>query len=734
MILKNTSFKMIFKITSLIILVIGSLLSFAPTEIMADGLGSIESSNPVSPNKAVNQIIQASSEASAQRSTDTSNFTSAFNQTNLPKDNSTSLINSLTSPLVIKTTSDTPYTDYKDGEPDSTNRTFLRADVTYLVRSYKNDTGAAMSTTITAHNVYDKNLVQGNIINFKIYDKPTDSIENDKLGYAAALGRSASNSAGDKITVSGDKGSKAATLKLTKGVDSGPNSLGTSATKVSATIGNANGVGSTICAITMRVAYVIPSNTSPKVFNNTKINFWLDESLVKRIIADTIRYAGDGNTASYTPDVTITWHAWSKSMNSDDGANDSTKSTIVSTKNTANVADLDLNKEALKFEYTFFRDLQNIDESGPIYVYADISMNYMTKDTSIWPFPNNSKPAVYHTIIDNYAVSAATGATSQDEVPKVSMSNTVNNMTVSTNDGTTNVANDTVNHTAAADNIKFTSNIVDEFERNSSGVIAEGVYKTEIPRGMKVSDVSLKSANNATTANPPIPKEDDIKVEDDPNNKDKSILTITGIYLPEKASSTTTTKYTLTFNGKVPTDYDHSISFTPTFNGDGGSDDDGNLLPIDEASGTLNYINFDKSDTGVIELLPHNIDFGTINSLIGEDTIKHRVTPDDNSNVLDVTDNRSEKKATKLEIEADSLKSGNTVFPGELTYYDKDGKGRPLAKNDPIVIANTVTGEPLSSIKWSENEGLLLNLKRSSAIPKGTYSTTVTWTATDSVQ
>ncbi|WP_057880528.1 hypothetical protein [Companilactobacillus kimchiensis] len=717
------------KIICIIILMMSLIVSLSPTTIQAavDSNSKVESSN-----NAVNQIVQASAQASYERATDVSDLTSVFNKTDVSQPDKTSLLNALTSPIVIITKSDPSASGVTNGPPSSTGDVYLQANVSYLVRSFTQDTNAnaATTTTITLRRTSDNGVANATINSFTIYDGA------DHTGPTVAnIGKSKTNKWGDKVTVPNDD---SRTAIVTSNIKGGSNPYasrvngGSIALQVN--FNSASGVGGATANITILAANVKANNNNSVIFNDTMIHFWIDDTLRKKLITDTIAKA-QAEAGSYTPTVTVTWHVV-KTDGQDDGGDDSTKSTIASTIDTTDPDQLDLNPDAFDFDYSFYRDEPGKDGTGPLYVYADISMNYMTKKSGDI-FAKKPTPKVYHTFIDSNPYAAASGPSSQEDVPEVSMTNTVNNKTTPGNDSTTHETNDTVDHTMANDAILFTSNLTVKFGDYSSGAIVDGVYKTEIPKGMTISDVSIVSANNSTTTNPqPIP-DDDITVEDDPSDSNKSILTAKEISLPEtNNSSASQTNYTLTFHGQAPADYDNSIAFTPTFDGSGGNDHSGNSFPIDQAVGTTNFINFDKSETGELKMVPQDIDFGTINSLVGKDTLKKRVTPSSSENVLDVSDNRAVKNGQTVSISATGLvleTDGSVKFPGSLVFRDKDGNDQTVDDNGNVPINMTQDGEAVPSVRWSPNEGLLLKIQGNKVIPHGKYTTKLSWSITDSV-
>jgi len=712
---------LISKLLLVIVLLVGSFTTFAPINVLADSVSDNQPTNQPT-NPAIKQIVQASTLASAQRATDTSGFTSIVNKTDLNTVSNTSLINALTSPLVIDTKSDSSASGVTDGTP--VNNIYLQADVSFLVRSFTKDTksGAASSTTITVRNSVTNELTTGTIDNFTIYD---DAFKNGPN--VATPGKTATNAKGDTISVPKDD-SKTATL--TYNIKSGNTVYqarnGAGAVAVSATIRNQSGQGTNTMDILVRSAYVKASNYNPSVFNDTKIHFWIDDTLRKKIIIDTIAKAR-GEASLYDPTVTVTWRVVTPE-DKDDGAN-STKTTVASKDDTINPDELNLNQDAFDFDHIFYTEEPGTS-TDQLFVYADVSMNYTDK---------KGKSQTYHTLVDDFKVTNAIGAEEQEDVPEVSMTNTVNNVTTPENDGTTNDPNDTVNSTMPGNDILFTSNLVDDFNQGSGiseGDIVDGTYKTEIPKNMKISNVDIERANNDTDNPPPI-NQDSISVEDDPSDTDKSILTIKDIYLPPTiGSGDTNTEYKLTFHGEVPADYNKSISLTPTFDGSGGNDHDGNPLPIDQAVGTENFINFDDTPVepdGKIELEPMDIEFGTINAMTNSEYVKHRVTPD-NGDVLKVSDTRSVKKQAQISIVADNLKTkAGLVFPGTLMFYNAQGSAQVIDNTTPVIISQTEDGESLSDISWGKNEGLLLHINKQKVIPQGNYSTDVCWTATDSL-
>lgn len=751
----------------LLVLLMGSFLSFAPTAVQAASVSApINVDKSKKTSSIADQMLQASTQANTQRSTDVSSLTSPFNSDIKP---ASDLVTALTTPLSVLVNSDGvtygPLSDNGLGR--------LKANVSYLMMAYintdnvnandtKNQLQVASTTQITAVDNNGNPTAGFSRAEFKdgngdalVLDDNGQQIKpvsiNNKSGSATL-----SNLTRDSVTLKYNNRSNTYGSNVNnQPLDPGP--------AAAAQVRVYFGLGQW-GTISIPAAQVSASIQTDQIFNNTSVDFEVSPALLKATIQDTInnlkkKYANSDNYKDLSIDnnIKINWKIWASTQKNgvsvgyqdfDNGI----QNLYDTNKDPDNDAEYSegLNKSASQFTHQFYRadnnhnPIGNETQGSPVYVFADISLGYTykTPGLTIWSDwkTKNGKSQVR---LDGWTVSPANTPTNTDDLPEVTGTSGINDTSEPTKDQEVDTQSGLakgVLDPKANDNITYTSKIHVDVNHtgSSSGTIDDGVYKTEIPSDMTIDENSINiEAMNYSF----YPEKLHVSETADPNDATKKILKISGIELTADATqSGGTIDYTMTFNGTAGSNT-KSIDFTPTFDGTGGQtiDDQGTVkpLPIKQVSMTPNYIHYSNQPEGKLEMTPHDIYFGAINSYIGQSSIKHRVTPTAGSNILDVSDNRSSKPATTLTISADNLTldglANGSVFPGALTYFDKSGNQTVLTKDNSIPIAHTSDGESIPSINWSENEGLLLKLNRASAIPKGTYKSTVTWTATNSL-
>lgn len=148
----------------------------------------------------------------------------------------------------------------------------------------------------------------------------------------------------------------------------------------------------------------------------------------------------------------------------------------------------------------------------------------------------------------------------------------------------------------------------------------------------------------------------------------------------------------------------------------------------------LNYIS-----NGII-LYPQNINFEPL-EFFDTNTIKYRTAETNSPNeVATIIDQRRDKNATTLSLkqetpfmkylpETQSLDQ-NTQLPANLYFYKSDQAPQPL--NNETNIYTTFKGQPVKSLSWNKNEGILLHVKNAN-VPAGTYTSKLDWCFTQSV-
>lgn len=743
-------------IFSLIILLVGSFLSFSSTPIQAASSDALKVEKSEKTSSDSSQLLEASIQANNQRAADTSILTSPLNNDVKPNSD---LITAITTPLTVSVNSD----GVTHGSWTDNGRGRLQANVSYLINSYINTDAVATKVNITA---VDRNGMQlGGFSRAEIRRVEsagpnsavnTIKFENGKPTSPTSVTNDSKNAGISNIT------DNSVSLQYfnrdneySKDIDKPLSNIRSNATTVKVFFSEG------WSSITVAGAVLDASNTSSMIFNNTWVDFGISSTLLKDTIRDTMNnlkttyVTGDKyKDLALGDNIKIVWKVWTN--DGKNGAQDfsTDNENLYDTSydpNDSTSYGSGLNTSASKFRHQFYRvdkDGQDIGQEthgAPVYVFADISLSYSYKEhksaiigSGSW----NTKTGTSQVRLDGWSTAAAATPTDPDEIPKVTGTNGINDKTDPTKDQKDDVDSELATGVLdpdVGDVIKYTSHIiVDTNTGHLLGIITDGVYTTEIPKDMDIDESSINIIGNNVYIGP-----DHLhtSVTDDPNDSTKQILTIKGISLPG-GTQEDVDDYELTFEGTTGNNTDN-IDFTPSFTGAGGQtvDDNGDPSPIyiDPPAFQKNYIHYSNQPepSGELKLDPKDIDFGTINSYIGQSSIKHRVTPNEGSNILDVSDDRSIKPATTLSIAASNLtlngnKDGDT-FPGTLVFKDKSGNESSLDNGIPTPILYTDDGDALPSISWSKNEGVLLKLKPASVIRKGTYKSTVTWTATNSI-
>ncbi|WDT64996.1 hypothetical protein NV391_08460 [Companilactobacillus crustorum] len=102
---------------------------------------------------------------------------------------------------------------------------------------------------------------------------------------------------------------------------------------------------------------------------------------------------------------------------------------------------------------------------------------------------------------------------------------------------------------------------------------------------------------------------------------------------------------------------------------------------------------------------------------------------------ISVSDQRAINSTWKLNATATPLTKGDSTWDnGGLVFIDSKGNSNSLVNQVVNIAQGTKTSNGKQDFNiassWSQNNGILL--KQTSFEPKGTYSTTITWTAVDS--
>lgn len=130
-----------------------------------------------------------------------------------------------------------------------------------------------------------------------------------------------------------------------------------------------------------------------------------------------------------------------------------------------------------------------------------------------------------------------------------------------------------------------------------------------------------------------------------------------------------------------------------------------------------------------IAFQPHNIDFGVHASFRKDELVKRTAQTNHPNIVVDITDGRRVLSQARLTVEQQRQLSlvDNTqqLLPSRLRYYNKQGRFEDLL-DYPVVVTETKDGEPMASVTWQNDEGILLFTNGNNFRP-GLYHTEITW-------
>jgi len=114
-----------------------------------------------------------------------------------------------------------------------------------------------------------------------------------------------------------------------------------------------------------------------------------------------------------------------------------------------------------------------------------------------------------------------------------------------------------------------------------------------------------------------------------------------------------------------------------------------------------------------------------------QNIIDHRTEATNDPNyVATFEDDRLQKPGVSLYLKEKTPLQGAGKLDGQLMYYRPGQTPKSIANK--VLIEQSVPNQSLAPIKWSRDNGLLLNLKRCDSAT-GDYKTTLLWTIQNSV-
>lgn len=199
------------------------------------------------------------------------------------------------------------------------------------------------------------------------------------------------------------------------------------------------------------------------------------------------------------------------------------------------------------------------------------------------------------------------------------------------------------------------------------------------------------------------------------NNGNSSTLIVKNV------NFSTVKKYSLEVNSTIGKNDDSSFSTAVTMVGY-----DTNINVVGNYNAGELTMNFAANS---ISMKAQDWDYGSINSYNSKVLLDRKKTE---NNHLEVTDKRREKKALKLYLaQSNPFKSGENVLPSEMRYYQKDG-GYSVLDSTGTLVSETIEGQTLGSIMWSDDEGPKLFIMDGIS-QAGNYSTTLEWSLVESI-
>jgi len=212
-------------------------------------------------------------------------------------------------------------------------------------------------------------------------------------------------------------------------------------------------------------------------------------------------------------------------------------------------------------------------------------------------------------------------------------------------------------------------------------------------------------------------------------------------YTTSDLLDTTSAKFHISVNNQTGvaynmSDYNHDVADTIKFMIPADElkqgDNTVSIYVTDAEMNKSNVITYNIKVTGSLQVTAAKLSsFQSIQSLSPKEYI-HRA----NDWLLSLKDTRSQGSTWVLEAQADPLKNANGSWNGSMVFIDKDGNEKSFDNNNIVKIAaGTKDGDASDSFdissEWGKDSGVLL--KQASLNAKGVYSTTVNWTAVDSM-
>ncbi|WP_125590225.1 hypothetical protein [Companilactobacillus jidongensis] len=283
--------------------------------------------------------------------------------------------------------------------------------------------------------------------------------------------------------------------------------------------------------------------------------------------------------------------------------------------------------------------------------------------------------------------------------PEITLNNSVINETYN-NDNTEDVLNDVANGAI----VSYRDEIVVGTE---SGNLKNGTYVLPIYGGTEI---------------------DSVKINDKEIDQDRYTVVdyfggISTVLVIDKINRIAGEKFEIKVRTRIDGIFTNEQMISQPFIYSGEED---NAFRFEGTKKTLNYV------TNVLQKDVRDISYGSINTYAKDEIISRTDDTNQPNNVVSVDDQRRVKEPIKVFVnqEKEFVNEQGDVLPGCLRLYD-NGKFVELV-DQRVKVTETKKDEPLGSIGWNKNNGLLLHI-HDAAVAPGQYGTTLNWTFENSI-
>ncbi|WP_211331265.1 hypothetical protein [Companilactobacillus insicii] len=141
---------------------------------------------------------------------------------------------------------------------------------------------------------------------------------------------------------------------------------------------------------------------------------------------------------------------------------------------------------------------------------------------------------------------------------------------------------------------------------------------------------------------------------------------------------------------------------------------------------TMNYV------TNVLQKSVRDISYGSVMAYTRDELISRTDDTNQPNDIISVDDQRRIKKPIKVFVNQEKeFKNSNGVpLSGCLRFYENSKYSEVMGNK--VKVTESKENEPLNSIGWDKNNGLLLHIHDAGLTP-GTYSTTLNWSFENSI-